>query len=563
MNTKELTVDKWLDHLKQHPLPELIDDECLAALENIRSEYGSTISHGAGLEVRLTEKDRYIDYIMNIDTEEIPLVGSLWYELDYKAFKDIDRENGDQIIPCYFANTYPDANGNYENIWENVLPEMMGEHRTQLLREPLDKVVSALPKGAYIKQIGSMSSRGELDIMRLVIMFPSWEAIPDGLKSIGWQGDAAALKNALLPWYEIGMAAVNIDLGEMGILPKIGFEVASRWRNPILIDKFIDRLEEEDLCIPSKAEALKRWIRIPPQGDPFIQTLIAYFKLNYKDGRITEAKAYLEQSPYLHHHYFDHYEFPIRLDMSLMHGTVTMPEEKAISLISECVTLGIKCIRFYGTTNSELLHHILNHCRKIQLLTEIVVSDLNEISGFENENILFRWELKKGNAKDLDELAKQAKRKNVKEFIISGMLPGSGENHPDKEDFLKAASFIDMWAQSEISGKTGMKLSVDSCFSPLRAFLGGSDLKRNPNRGIERGCMAGRSFMSVRSDGSFTPCLMMPDSSTSENMADYWKKQVSCLHETYIDSCKNCGYKKRCRPCHANTETVKDCPFAI
>ncbi len=35
---------------------------------------------------------------------------------------------------------------------------------------------------------------------------------------------------------------------------------------------------------------------------------MAYFKLNYKDGKIIEAKAYLEQSPYIHHHYFDAYE---------------------------------------------------------------------------------------------------------------------------------------------------------------------------------------------------------------------------------------------------------------
>lgn len=42
---KELTVGQWPDHLKQHPIPELVDEECLSALENVRAEYGNTISH--------------------------------------------------------------------------------------------------------------------------------------------------------------------------------------------------------------------------------------------------------------------------------------------------------------------------------------------------------------------------------------------------------------------------------------------------------------------------------------------------------------------------------------
>ena len=292
MIIKELTVDKWIDHLKTHPLPELMDEECVAALENVRDNYGSTVSHGAGLEVRLSEEARYVDYIMNIDTEEVPYVGSLWYELDYAAY----REEKKEIIPCFFANISRDDDGSYNRTRDEILPAMMGERRTKLLKKAFEDVVSRLLEGVYIKHVGSMSSRGELDIMRLVIAFPSWDLIPEGLKRIGWPGDTKALQEALAPWKEIGVAAVNIDLSENGVLSKIGMEAASRWRKPVLVDKFVDRLEAAGLCIPSKAQALKRWIRLRPQGDPFIQTLIAYFKLAYKDGRITEAKAYLEQT---------------------------------------------------------------------------------------------------------------------------------------------------------------------------------------------------------------------------------------------------------------------------
>ena len=319
MIVQELPMREFYAHLRRHPIPEIMDDTCLVAVANVEAQYGNTITHGAGLEVRLGEQARYVDYIMNIDVEHIPFVSSLWYEIDYAEFA-----KGGPIEPCLFANLAL-AEHSYSELWDKMLPPFMGERRARRLRAPLDRVTAALPKGASIKQLGTMSSRGELDIMRLVIIFSVWESVFDGLKAIGWQGNTEALREALEPWKETKNVAVNIDLGEAGVLPKIGIEVCSNWRHPLLMDKFIARLEEAGLCLPSKGEALRRWIRIRPDGDPFIQTLIAYFKLNYKDGRITEAKAYLEQSPYIHHHYFDAYDRPLRLDMELADGQKILP----------------------------------------------------------------------------------------------------------------------------------------------------------------------------------------------------------------------------------------------
>ena len=72
MQVQELTMREFLAHLRRHPMPEIIDDECLAALTNVEAQYGGTITHLGGLEVRLGEDARYVDYIMNIDTDEIP-----------------------------------------------------------------------------------------------------------------------------------------------------------------------------------------------------------------------------------------------------------------------------------------------------------------------------------------------------------------------------------------------------------------------------------------------------------------------------------------------------------
>ena len=100
MQVQELTMREFLAHLRRHPMPEIIDDECLAALTNVEAQYGGTITHLGGLEVRLGEDARYVDYIMNIDTDEIPGVPNLWYEIDYAEFA-----RGGHLEPCFFANT--------------------------------------------------------------------------------------------------------------------------------------------------------------------------------------------------------------------------------------------------------------------------------------------------------------------------------------------------------------------------------------------------------------------------------------------------------------------------
>ena len=69
-------------------------------------------------------------------------------------------------------------------------------------------------------------------------------------------------------------------------------------KNPALADRMIARLERAGLYRADKGQALRHWVRIPLDTDPFIQTVISHYKLNYMDGRITEAKACLGQSPY-------------------------------------------------------------------------------------------------------------------------------------------------------------------------------------------------------------------------------------------------------------------------
>ena len=84
MKVQELPMQAFYAHLRRHPIPEIIDDACFVAIANVEAQYGDTITHGAGLEVRLGNTARYVDYIMNIDVDYIPFVQSLWYEIDYE-----------------------------------------------------------------------------------------------------------------------------------------------------------------------------------------------------------------------------------------------------------------------------------------------------------------------------------------------------------------------------------------------------------------------------------------------------------------------------------------------
>ena len=600
MDIQELSAAKFLAHLRRHPIPEIIDEECDAALSSILKEYGNTITHGAGLEVRLGEESRYVDFIMSIDHDDIPHAEFLWYEIDYEEFKKA-HETGSKIMPCLFANT--NFKEDDKAAWNKFLPAFLGEERAKRLRPAFDRVLKQLPEGAYPKQIGTMTSRGEIHIMRLAIMFPDWDSISEGLVAIGWQGDPVALRNALVPWRHIDFVAVNIDLSESGVLPKIGIEVFSRWRHPLIVDKAIARLEAAGLCIPSKGAALRRWIRFRPEGDPFIQTLIYHFKLNYRDGKITEAKAYLEQSPYVHHHYFDAYENPVYVEIMVKDKENNLPIDMAMKWIYECEDKNIHEVRLTGDVSEyEHLDRILAECKRynesgageiraavelcrgasptwlekmIDAGTKEFIINVNDESsdganfltlkilrdkGF--KNIRAKWFMHRDNAEKISKVIRLAEKLNVKELIVTGMKPAKGRQSPTLTQMTHAAETIKKWSKKDEC----MKLTVESCFSPLRAFMEGSDAKKNANRGIERGCTAGRDHFCVLPSGKVVPCAYLDNEEEYDNLAEYWNESPVLkdlrISKVRAKSCEGCSYKRRCLPCPAASEKIASCPIS-
>ena len=583
MTIHELPVRAFLEHLRRHPFPEIIDAECLSGLQSVEKQYGDTVSHGTGLEVRLGSPVRYVDYILNIDTSGIPGISSLWYEIDYEEFMRASRQ-GDRIVPCLFANIHPDPTGSYTRLWEEMLPSFAGEERAKLFRPSLDRVTALLPDGVRIRHIGTMSGRGEPEILRLVILFHSRTEICSFLTAVCWQGDTAALGEAMMPWQYSDWIHVNIDLGVDGVLPKIGFEVPMQWRHPVLADRQIACLEAEGLCLPDKAEALRKWIRIRPDGDPFIQTAIAYFKLNYRDGRIIEAKAYLEQTPYPRHSFFDAYDRPIRLDMELKNGKVILDTREARTRLEEYRRERGRLVRFFGSADYPEIGTVAKMCMDLGLETEFVLPaiqykqmeaklrkirthresrirlliDLNpeedawDASAFQGKRI--RWFMHRGNASELENVLQAAERYGAKELIVAMVRPGDRRKEPCRKQIRIAAEFIrKSTEEQDTTHGYAIRLSVESCFSPLRAMIGGADPKRNPNRGIGQGCEAGRSFLAIRADGQVTPCLWMKGGERTGSLAEYWteaSRLVSLRNRKSAGTgCVECPYSMRCLPC--------------
>ena len=191
-----------------------------------------------------------------------------------------------------------------------------------------------------------------------------------------WKGDLDALWEAIKTLNEQNYLQLDFDLGEDCISEKICLEITVNGYHPVIVDMYITRLEEMGLCLKSKGDGLRNWIRIPPDADPFIQTQIQYFKLNFLDGKIIEAKAYLEQSPYILHRYFKNYDRPPYVEFILKNEENSLPIGTALKYLYDCEYNRVRRINFLGdTAGYEHLNRLLEECKESGLFAKVELSD--------------------------------------------------------------------------------------------------------------------------------------------------------------------------------------------
>ena len=147
------------------------------------------------------------------------------------------------------------------------------------------------------------------------------------------------------------------------------------------------------------------------------------------------------------------------------------------------------------------------------------------------------------NASTLPQVVAESEKLGVKELIITST------RYPEKQQLIQAAEFINNLKNTKIT------LTVDSCFSPLRAIMGGSNTKRNRNRGVGRGCSAGRDRFCIHADGRLSPCIFIKEFENSDSLATYWEKseivqKLRSIKENTAESCKGCCYRRHCLICY-------------
>ena len=169
------------------------------------------------------------------------------------------------------------------------------------------------------------------------------------------------------------------------------------------------------------------------------------------------------------------------------------------------------------------------------------------------------------NFHELKQKVELAESFGVKEFIITGMKPTRNaieKSAPSHEALEQTANFIKDYEKTSAQ----MKLSVETCFSVLKAFMGGADPKKNPNLGMNYGCTAGRDHFCIAATGKFSPCSFLSDE-VATSIVDYWEKspvleELRTMEENRPSPCKGCCYERRCLPCPSWREKIFDCPIS-
>lgn len=161
------------------------------------------------------------------------------------------------------------------------------------------------------------------------------------------------------------------------------------------------------------------------------------------------------------------------------------------------------------------------------------------------------WVMHRTNADTLPRMAALAKKYRARGLVVMVFKPDAENQRnsiPSKEQLKRTADFIRRY-------KGPVKLEAEDCFSQMRALVG-RRFSGNDNRGLGRGCGAGRDGVSVTVDGKLTPCRHLEAAEDFDTLKDYWEQspflaRIRKTAEHKKEPCAGCRYEKYCLPCLA------------
>ncbi len=189
------------------------------------------------------------------------------------------------------------------------------------------------------------------------------------------------------------------------------------------------------------------------------------------------------------------------------------------------------------------------------------------------QNTAINWVMHSVNADDFINIIHLAEQYNVSTIVIIGLKPDSKKmlrTYPSLSQFQKVREIIRTY-----SGHT--KIKVESCFSPMLAYVCDTKLLGNLNTGRFRGCGAGDNTFSVNVDGLLSPCRHLDHFEKYTTIEEYFEKseliaQLRSMRGGPSEGpCISCIYMNFCIPCVAvNSKTEHrvfkgfyDCPLSI
>ena len=183
---------------------------------------------------------------------------------------------------------------------------------------------------------------------------------------------------------------------------------------------------------------------------------------------------------------------------------------------------------------------------------DFAISALQLLYNNKFRNTHISWVMHANNSDDFRNVIQIAEKYNVKGLVILSAKPDSNyslHSTPTKNQMHNIRKAIR-------NHRGNVQISVQTCFSPLLAFLSDIGWLGNLNVGNNKGCGAGRNMFSVSVDGLLSPCRHLEYLENHTTLESYWNASTTIQKLREIDNsrrepCISCYYKDNCRHCLA------------
>ncbi|MBD2729699.1 hypothetical protein H6G96_26125 [Nostoc sp. FACHB-892] len=330
------SMQDYLKIISPHLHPDLVSPEALSYIQSLAQIL--PVSSLAGFECRLGANQSRVDFQTHLALEQnLPeqfLTHPTWQSLQefYREWAlpksvlhqvvegiglefDIDGCLDGVPIPCIFLALKPIAAGDSDRLIETG--SSLIKHRISIqLQSNLRLCADALPPGAFLSHFGAMLSRSSEEAIRVVVKGLTPEQLIDYLTQIGWT-DPTNTFSTLVPTLSefVDYILLSFDVGKR-VYPRISWEgfLKKLPQDQPHWQQFLDYLVAQELCAPSKRDALlawngfsqpssapEFWPRNISLGDRLLGSRaislfsrwINHIKVVYQPGYPLEAKAYL------------------------------------------------------------------------------------------------------------------------------------------------------------------------------------------------------------------------------------------------------------------------------